>query len=376
MKNIFELIMPVLGLSICILAVQIPAVSWTAHIPFYYFVPHSPHPTNNIAVSPSFASESSAGIIEKFEMTELHRELSQIRMAIAQLTTKSDLHHAIQNAAEKILSNLHMITTKFATKLEMDDMKTKLHQTSSAVEATNIELSATKLDLDNMNTTVGGIDSNLLRLTQAFENETAVVDIGHMPTSCTDLQSIGYKMNGIFQIKGANKIENVYCDFTTNAQNLQKWIGYADVKSAPVHFYVQRNSSFNSIATIPFDLARVNLGNAMNLASGIFTAPRSGRYFFSFTGVVNFPATSSHSWLAVGLFFTNGLIGQGRVDGANTVNNQFSPLTLQSTLNLKQGDQVWVHLDSKTSGMILYDDNYHFTHFTGFMLEEEILASL
>jgi hypothetical protein len=110
--------MPVLGLSICILAVQIPAVSWTTHIPFYYFVPHSPHPTNNIAVSPSFASESSASpIIEKFEMTELHRELSQIRMAIAQLITKSDLHHAIQNAAEKILSNLHMITTKFGKKL-------------------------------------------------------------------------------------------------------------------------------------------------------------------------------------------------------------------------------------------------------------------
>ncbi len=32
----------------------------------------------------------------------------------------------------------------------------------------NYTILATKLDLDNMNTTVGGIDSNLLRLTQAF----------------------------------------------------------------------------------------------------------------------------------------------------------------------------------------------------------------
>jgi hypothetical protein len=42
----------------------------------------------------------------------------------------------------------------------------------------------------------------------------------------------------------------------------QKWIGYTDVKSAPVHFYVQRNSPFDIFGTpIPFDLARVNDGN-------------------------------------------------------------------------------------------------------------------
>jgi hypothetical protein len=66
----------------------------------------------------------------------------------------------------------------------------------------------------------------------------------------------------------------------------QKWIGYADVKSAPVHFYDQRNSSFFKEKTpIPFDLAVVNEGNAMDLASGKFTAPRPGIYFFSFAGL-------------------------------------------------------------------------------------------
>lgn len=47
-----------------------------------------------------------------------------------------------------------------------------------------------------------------------------------------------------------------------------------------------------------------------------------------------------------------------------------------STLNLKKGDRVWVQIDRISPGAFLYDSGAHFTHFTGFMLEEEILASL
>jgi hypothetical protein len=56
-----------------------------------------------------------------------------------------------------------------------------------------------------------------------------------MPESCADLKLIGYKMNGFFQIKGKEKIENVYCDFTTNA------IG----KHQLINFIVQYTSSYS-----------------------------------------------------------------------------------------------------------------------------------
>ena len=113
----------------------------------------------------------------------------------------------------------------------------------------------------------------------------------------------------------------------------------------------------------------------MNLQTGKFTAPRPGIYFFSFSGLASFPASS---WveLGVGLYLNGDKIGIGDVSEGNTVVYQSSPLTLQSTLKLKKGDQVWMEIFYQSTEAYLYDDGYHYTHFTGFMLEEEIVMSL
>jgi hypothetical protein len=161
----------------------------------------------------------------------------------------------------------------------------------------------------------------------------------------------------------------------------QKWIGYADVKSAPVYFYVQRNSSFRTEDTpIPFDLARVNEGNAMNLTSGKFTAPRPGIYFFSFVGLARL-YSSSFSWFWSHLYLNGNRIGASYAvirDMDKGPVDQNIPVTLQSTLNLKKGDRVWVQIWYTGSSIhsFLSEDSDHLTHFTGWMLEEEIVASL
>ena len=159
------------------------------------------------------------------------------------------------------------------------------------------------------------------------------------------------------------------------------------MKSAPVYFYAQRNYKFTTIGKIPFDSARVNEGNAMDLNSGNFTAPRRGIYFFSFTGVVRCSSGSTTSCdLRVGLYQNNFLVSSAIVYIMST--SVQSPLSLQSTMNLIKGDQVWVQIEYMTSGASLYDygtSQYppypwelytHYTHFTGFMLEEEIVASI
>ena len=70
-----------------------------------------------------------------------------------------------------------------------------------------------------------------------------------------------------------------------------------------------------------------------------------------------------------------GFIGLGFVEDANTVAGQRTPLTIQSTLNLKKGDKVWVQIDHQSPSVFLTDNDDHYAHFTGFMLEEEIVTS-
>ncbi len=115
----------------------------------------------------------------------------------------------------------------------------------------------------------------------------------------------------------------------------------------------------------------------MNLTSGVFTATRPGTYFFSFTGVAEFSIFNSRSsvWFGVGLYLNEGQIVVNHVYEANTVANQWSPLTVQSTLNLKKDDRVWVQIDNWSEGARLAKSDDHTTHFTGFMLDEEIVES-
>ena len=75
----------------------------------------------------------------------------------------------------------------------------------------------------------------------------------------------------------------------------------------------------------------------MNLSSGVFTAPQSGVYYFSFTGFSNSPNTLIH------LMLNNHL----KIGSAFSILNGplIIDLSVQSIVALRKGDQISLFLD-------------------------------
>jgi hypothetical protein len=160
-----------------------------------------------------------------------------------------------------------------------------------------------------------------------------------------------------------------WCFLSRNKAALQKWIGYADVKSLPTYFYVQRRSDFKTLGVpIPFEIERLNIGGAMNITTGKFTAPRKGVYFFAFSGVSTLERPGN---LDVGLMVNDVQIGKAE-SFSTTGGSDFETLTLQSTIELKAGDSVWLQIVSQKSALLQDNPLDQFTHFSGWMLQEDL----
>ena len=102
------------------------------------------------------------------------------------------------------------------------------------------------------------------------------------------------------------------------------------------------------------------MGNAINLKTGIFTAPKSGIYHFSFAGIKDSPARA----LVVYLRKNKEMIGKAiAADETGSLT-----LGMEATLKLKEGDTIDLY---KTTGD-LYDDTDGYTHFTGWIIEEDL----
>ena len=154
----------------------------------------------------------------------------------------------------------------------------------------------------------------------------------------------------------------------------QTWIGNVDVKSKPTYFYVQRNESWSTQgAPIIFNVEKVNIGNAMDTSTGIFTASRKGTYFFAFSGLGSFPFNGSSKLLYVHLLQNGNNVGFSYV--LTNENDVYDSLSLQATLQLEAGDRVWLEMEVRTRDASLYDSGSHYNHFVGWLLEEDMSSS-
>jgi hypothetical protein len=116
-------------------------------------------------------------------------------------------------------------------------------------------------------------------------------------------------------------------------------------------------------------MERLNTGGAMNKKTGKFSAPRKGVYFFTFSGVS--VIETAPGYVDVGLMVNGVQIGRAECAITNG-GNEWETLSLQSTIELKAGDLVWLQIVAQKSGYLQDFNEGFFTHFSGWMLQEDL----
>jgi len=174
---------------------------------------------------------------------------------------------------------------------------------------------------------------------------------------------MGHTLSGFYLVKsGSTKIATTYCDFSKDSAEAgyETRIGNVDVISSPVQFYVQRNTGWSTLNTpIPFQIERLNVGNAMNIGTGVFKAPKAGTYSFAFTHTKTDIASYTFSFLQL----------NGNNIGINYAGQTGTYLSgsMVATLKLKVGDEITLVLAIGA----LHNDDFH-TQFSGILLEEDL----
>jgi hypothetical protein len=154
---------------------------------------------------------------------------------------------------------------------------------------------------------------------------------------------------------------------------MQTEIGYVDVKTEPIEFYVQSTTNFTAAIAdqrIEYNTFQLLRGTAMDYQTGLFTAPKNGTYVFAFSGL-DLPGNSD---LLINVYKNDDkilikeLIGSGGPVGG-TANHGTAAIPF--VLRLTSGDTIRVYVGT-ASGTLYSDPKRPMTHFTGFLLEEDI----
>ena len=126
---------------------------------------------------------------------------------------------------------------------------------------------------------------------------------------------------------------------------------FSATKPDPVAFYAQLTTDKSGVTnheTLAFDKIMINLGNAYNGMSGVFTAPSMGLYAFHWTNT-----NADRSYMNTELIVQNQVYGKAMSDAMD--HNDYAVASNLAIAQLNRGDQVWVRSGTWHNGKLRGD---------------------
>jgi len=250
----------------------------------------------------------------------------------------------------------------------------RLDQLEAKVEQLESERTIQKIKINHLEEKNSALEEKLHQISQKTSSKKAAT---RKPSSCLDLLDLGHTLTGFYEVLpvGSSQIASIYCDFALQPTeaDFETRVGFLDVKSSSVHFFVTRTTGWNTVGTMPFDVEHLNSGGGMNLASGVFTAPTAGIYAFTFKGegYAGTLAAPNGGYGSVTLQRNSLDVASGysSIEGAKPGTR--STVFVQATLKLSMGDTISIQHKAGAT----YSTDSNDIQFVGSLIEEDLVIS-